>query len=354
MEELAEKIANIVKDYRNDDGIQMTPDTVLGWVSQFEQEDQQFILEELRLILKRRYLSKKDVQKFLGKALKKLQEDYDYDSIESFLEDTMFLDLQEREKSQKEMLDLLNDSLNSQYSFDLSQCGVTSPKNYVYLDDILCTGNTVYYDLKEWLQQRIEGQPIIDKILEEESNVICLYVFIHTLNSGKLCWRFHFLNQNFRYKLYRAVTIQNDYQNLQSKLDFVFPIRDNQPEQVMNYFKSLNTEENGVFRDKNTPSEEKLFSSPQNRIRFENIILNKGLEILDSVSTTKANIRPLGFTLPSHKNLGFGALCFTWRNVPNNTPLVFWYSSPTWTPLFEKKQKTLNIDLESFKTRLRK
>jgi hypothetical protein len=46
-------------------------------------------------------------------------------------------------------------------------------------------------------------------------------------------------------------------------------------------------------------------------------------------------MRALGYSLPSLKDFGFGALCFTWRNVPNNAPLVFWYSGGGFTPLFK-------------------
>lgn len=106
------------------------------------------------------------------------------------------------------------------------------------------------------------------------------------------------------------------------------------------YFASLDTNVQSVFRNKNEPILETFFSSPENRVRFENLLLVKGLEILNSVSVQKKNIRPLGFTLPSHKNFGFGTLCFTFRNVPNNTPLVFWYSSPIWQPLFKNKRQT--------------
>ena len=47
----------------------------------------------------------------------------------------------------------------------------------------------------------------------------------------------------------------------------------------------------------------------------------------------------------SLKNFGFGALCFTWRNIPNNTPLVLWYSYGGFTPLFKVSRGVKNIDI---------
>ena len=68
---------------------------------------------------------------------------------------------------------------------------------------------------------------------------------------------------------------------------------------------------------------------------MENAFLLKGIQILDNANSQIPNIRALGYSLPSSKNFGFGALCFTWRNVPNNAPLVFWYSGGGFTPLFK-------------------
>ena len=62
--------------------------------------------------------------------------------------------------------------------------------------------------------------------------------------------------------------------------------------------------------------------------------LRKGIEILEHTNVNNKNMRALGYSIPSLKNFGFGALCFTWRNVPNNTPLVFWYAGGGFTPLF--------------------
>jgi len=247
--------------------------------------------------------------------------------------------LQKEGKSQKDMLKMLDTIIKTQYGMSLSDCGSVSYNNYIYLDDIMCTGNTVYFDLKNWLEQEEKGKSNLSKIRVKNANVICLYIFTHHLNIDKLRWRFYYSHPQFNLKIHSLVKVDNDYRQPGSKLDVIFPIQDNQAKIVHDYFESLDTNVQGVFRQKNEPILETFFSSPENRVKFENFLLVKGLEILNSVSVQKKNIRPLGFTLPSHKTFGFGTLCFTWRNVPNNTPLVFWYLSPIWQPLFEKKQQ---------------
>ncbi len=239
---------------------------------------------------------------------------------------------------------MLDEILKAEYDIDLSFCGSKSVENYIYLDDILCTGNTVYFDLHNWLDHEEKGINQLEKLIKSKFNVILMYIFMHDLNLRKLEWRFKYSHPKFEFQAIRGMLIENDYEKVDSKLDFVFPVCESQPPIVLEYFNRLETSKYGVFRQNGKPSKEKFFSSPQNRIRFENILLIKGLEILNSVTVQKENIRPLGYTLPSHKNFGFGTLCFTWRNVPNNTPLVFWYSSPNWMPLFDKKQVTYEFD----------
>lgn len=341
MDRLLEDTVDIIKDYRNDDGIQITTETLKNWVLQFDVNDQTFILEELKPILDKRYISKSSAQGGLKKVIEKLTEDYNFSSPEEFLKSSSFLDLQELGKSQKDLLKLCDALIQQEYNLSLDDCGKTSIKNVIYLDDMLCTGNTLYYDLKHWLESKREDNLTnLEFVKSKNVNVIFAFFITHELNHNKVCYRLKLLDSGFSrfYKTYRFFSIENEYSKRNSKLDFIFPVRENQSDQVMNYYNSLGVSNfNGIFRDKQSPAHEEFFSTPENRIRFENILLNKSLEILNTANVNIENMRPLGYTLPSHKNFGFGTLSFTWRNVPNNTPLVFWYSAGVWTPLFQKK-----------------
>lgn len=125
------------------------------------------------------------------------------------------------------------------------------------------------------------------------------------------------------------------------------PVEVNQPESVHIYENEVVGRANEYAESKGfteydsdfyrivTEKEEEFFTSAENRVKLENIFLSKGIEILKRANVHKYNIRPLGFALPASKTFGFGALFFTWRNIPNNTPLVFWYRGGGFEPLFE-------------------
>jgi len=66
--------------------------------------------------------------------------------------------------------------------------------------------------------------------------------------------------------------------------------------------------ESVAFRKPDAPKQELLFSSAANRIRFENIILQKGVALLQEAQNLKPNHRPLGATFPSYKTMGTGTL----------------------------------------------
>ena len=92
-----------------------------------------------------------------------------------------------------------------------------------------------------------------------------------------------------------------------------------------------------AFRNPEYPKEEKFFSSEENRIRYENILLKKGIDIINDTDNLNVNTRPLGLTPPSHKTLGTGSHFFSWRNISNTSPLVFWWETNGWVPLFPRK-----------------
>lgn len=89
---------------------------------------------------------------------------------------------------------------------------------------------------------------------------------------------------------------------------------------------------------------EELFTDFSSRKIVENIFLKYGSQLVLNAKNPAESMRPLGFNkLPS---MGFGAMFFTYRNIPNNCPLVLWYGDPTkpnwhplskWYPLFQRR-----------------
>ena len=142
MEELIEKIVEIIGDYREEDinflyQQRIDNNHVKRWIQQFDEDDREFILTELLHLLPQSYLTKETTLRILGKEFETLRKDFGYDSVENFLDETRFLDCQEAGKSQKVFLALIDDTLQDQYDYSLEDCGQGEIKNWIYLDDVL-------------------------------------------------------------------------------------------------------------------------------------------------------------------------------------------------------------------------
>jgi hypothetical protein len=344
MEEKAQRIVDIISDYENN---AMTTEHVIDWVSQFEPDDQEFILDELAVIFKKTYYSKAKCKELLSSYLKLLKDHYKYADVPAFLKDTVFLNLQPIHKSQTELLSLLEEIIREEYQMTLDDCGKAA-KHYIYLDDVLSTGNTIYSQVSNWLNESNQVDPLKSNFAYLKTHNIKLSICLLCLHQ----WG----HSNVEYRLmvnvdadtkkhityFRFYEIENNLKALKPALNLMLPV-DNQFPEVVNYLATLeeaNANADRAFRKANQPIEEKLFSSPENRIRIENIFLKKGIEILGRVQNlTVKSIRPLGYTVKSHKTLGLGTLFFTYRNIPNNCPIVFWWGNNNWRPLFVLKNR---------------
>jgi hypothetical protein len=345
----SEAIHSIIKDYQCDyEGrkFELSPEHIQKWANQFG-EDADFVLSELLHFLPEVYISKDMAREMLRKRLVGFQEFHKYSSMNEFILKTHFFDLQIPEKSQSELLIMIDDILQSEYMINYKEHLNEPKKHYIYFDDVLATGGTIIRDLEVWLNEGNNTADIIDKSKTLAISLFCYHKLGYT---------------NFEYRLMKCsddkikklLIVGNDYvieNDLKTKweaqsqrLNCAYPI-ENQSKEVMDYFNSLNTEYDKIpaFRDKNLPKKETFFSSPENRIKLENLFLNKGVELLGKIKKDNPDPRkrPLGDTLKSHKTFGTGTLFFTWRNISNTCPLVFWWDVPghDWIPLFCLKNR---------------
>ncbi|AEE48319.1 hypothetical protein [Haliscomenobacter hydrossis] len=351
METLMQEIYEILKDYREDEGndsVTITPERINKWILQFEETDRIFLLTELKNIFQQRYCSKNKALSFLKNLINKLSEDLGYTNKTDFLENAHFLDLQAEGKSQKKMLELLAMVLKDDFNFDIVNLGNKSKSHYIYIDDVLCTGNTFYQNLKDWLGTEINGVKMLKNLKDNKITLKAAYIFIVSKNYEKKLGQFyHNVDNNFR-------NMQTTYAMHFLDKEILRPIALNQPEMITQYEAKVTqqadqhaqgkyTYQPNFYRIADTSTVEEFYSSHDNRIRLENILLKKGVEILNKATVKKGNVRPLGYSLPAYKDFGFGALLFTWRNVPNNTPLVFWYSGGDFSPFFDNVRPTKKI-----------
>jgi hypothetical protein len=315
MQRLATEIATIITDYHNYCGFQFTPQWIINWVSQFHEADREFILQELLHLLNQGiYISEAQARLLLIERIEKFSRQYRFSKPVAFLANTQFLTLQPADKSQSVLLKLLNEELQKKYGIGMAQCGTASGKYIVYVDDILATGGTAFKDCLSWLREKAsDNETNLDKVLNNEK-ILLLYVF-YQHNKTNVPWRLRVDLKNEailkKIHLFCDYEVQNHHALLHQTLNFTYPVSD-QPQAILDYFGSLQASsyENTAFREAHNPATETFFSSPANRIRFENILLQKGVELLQKANTLKPNHRPLGVTFPSYKTLGTGTLFF--------------------------------------------
>lgn len=341
MKEIADIILETIKDYRNDDNVFLDTNHILNWANQFG-DDAEFMLTEISHIIPQVYISKEKAKTFIDSHIEALMRQFKYSNISEFLVETEFLDLQQPHKSQPAILSILENLLNEKYGESYIKYKTYPKINYVYFDDILASGSTIGNHLVQWLKEtNTEGIANVENVLNDRFRLSVNLFGIH--NWGQSFQQFR-LQKTFEDKIDKKILwfwnyqIQNHAKWNNQTLNVAFPT-DEQPVNVKTYLASLPAEkyEDYAYRKLNTPVIERFFTSAENRIRYENILLQKGLSIIEMIqSEIKPNIRPLGLINPNYKTFGLGTHFFTWRNIPNNSPLVFWWevAGHDWQPLF--------------------
>ena len=339
MQEKIEAIYEIIKDYRNEDGIFITQDDIQTWGEQFGPHTE-FMLNEVLHLLKQVYLSKADARKALQLFVDNHIQHYKFPSFESYLENTCFLQLQPKGKSQQVLLKMLDELIFDKNGHHIQDYADHPKTLYVYLDDILATGGTIRNDLIKWLEQDNHLKKIQERTINLELSIICVHTWGLNFLLFGLQQKFGTLT-NLGYSF--CYTIQNHLKFYNQDLNIAIPVKEGQSQEVIQYLSKLTAEkyEDYAFRNEFQPKQEVFSSSPENRIKYENILLEKGLYIINQIrGPIRPNIRPLGLINPKYKTFGLGTHFFTWRNVPNNCPLVFWWQvdGHNWKPLFPAKR----------------
>ncbi len=341
MIELAESIYEVIKDYRNHDNIFITPENIIEWAKQFE-DNGQLVLTELNKIIKETYISRVRAKEFIYEHILSYLKLYEYSSIAQFLIDTEFIDVQQIHKSQPAILQLLEEVLTEKFQVSYLPYKGFPKVNYIYFDDILASGSTIGRDLVIFLNKKnSSGQKFYQLI---QSNEIKLSISVFCLHT----WGFEFqkyrIQKEFNDKVLKKINwfwnyeIQNHAKFNNQKLNIAKPVKGSSSK-INSYLENLSATkyEDYAYRKANTPTTEHFFTSAENRIRFENVLTEKGIDIINMIKgEAKSNIRPLGLINPQYKIFGLGTHFFTWRNIPNNSPLVYWWevAGHNWKPLF--------------------
>lgn len=342
---LAENVAEIAQDYHSDynEGFAMTSEHVLDWTNQFEETDREFVLSEVLHILQQGvYISKEKAKEILWDFINKATTFFGYQNIEMFLRETHFISVQGEAKSQTILLSILNDILIEKTSYSLEICGTLGVRNYIYLDDILASGGTFKFGIKKFIEDNDLLKPLINKEIKLLSFFFCIHSW--GVDNTRYSLKKLFNDENLfldavKFPIKSYYTIENNLRGFNPKLNLIYPEKSkNEYDAYLVNLDNATLQSDKAYRKSTQPNKETFFSSKENRNRLEQLFLDKGIEIINKIQdeSTKHKHRPLGKTYPSYKTFGTGTLFFTWRNISNTCPIVFWWDNPVhnWKGLF--------------------
>jgi hypothetical protein len=318
---LLQSIAATAADYRVGELGPPTSEHVDRWVSQFDNSVQIGILREMNHVLDRTYFSLEQVAGFLEmltKAEKLVGKD-----PRAFWSGVCFLDIQGGGNSQREMLELFTEVLRKSCSLNIRDCGKV-PSTFIYLDDVIFTGNRVRRDLEEWIKT--------DAPADAKLHVVCI-----ALHSGgqyyandRIRMASRAAGKRLEVTWWRSIQLEDQKKNI-NRSDVLRPAEIPEDVAVKEYVKAMRY--SPVLRRPGNVGTKGLFSSEEGRGLLEQEFLKAGVRIRQICQNLGDTQRPLGHS--TLETLGFGSLIVTFRNCPNNAPLVLWVGDP-WYPLFPR------------------
>jgi hypothetical protein len=318
---LLASIVATTADYREGDLAAPTPEHVDRWARQFGEGVQLPILREMDHVLKRTYFSRKRTKDFLADLLqtKKLVSD---DPC-AFWRGVKFHDIQRGGASQKEMLALFSDLLSKMCGFGVSECGDDS-HTFVYLDDGSFTGNRIRQDLEAWIAGGAPAQATVHII------TIALHSGGQYYANRRIREAARNAGKTIHFQWWRAIELE-DRKTYTDSSDVLRPVAIPNDAAVQGYVASMRHQPH--LRSAGQVGGKRIFSSDAGRQLLEQEFLKVGVRIRQLCPNLGDTQRPLGhMTL---ETLGFGSLIVTFRNCPNNAPLVLWAGDP-WYPLFPR------------------
>jgi hypothetical protein len=336
--DLLASIAHTIRDYRAGEIVQPTPEHVDRWVRQFDKAVQLPMLRELDHVFKKTYLDKETVTGFL-KGLVKNKNLAGEDPC-AFWASAHFLSIQQNGHSQKEMLEIFDAALRAQCKLRVKDCGRDGGA-YIYLDDVMFSGNRVGNDLAEWIKEEAPAKATVHVV------VAAIHTSGEYLVGKRIKQNIADSGKKIEIHYWRALNIENRkyYKN---DSEVLWPCEIPNDEQVKEYVAKPHK---FPFEPRKPGGKLGPFSSEEGRQLLERELLIAGVRIRALSENPKEIIRPLGF---SPFGLGFGSMIVTFRNCPNNTPLALWWGDPAvtsghlhWYPLLPRKTYGQAIDFDA-------
>ncbi|MGY2958182.1 hypothetical protein ACVWWT_003415 [Pseudomonas sp. TE6349] len=328
-DDLLVSVADEIKTYRKGDLPEPTPEHVDRWLSQFTPAQQLPFLREFDHVIRHTFITRKNIKDFVRQLV--TNEDLAGKKPTAYWSSANFLDIQQNGQSQKEMLKLFSRCLEDECGLDLDDCGDDSG-DFIYLDDVLFSGNRVGNDLEPW----------ITNDAPQSAKIHVIVAACHTLGNYLVERRLKGVIEKSGKKIkilfWRSLTIENQkaHKNISEVL---WPTAIPNVAEVQAY---MALPSKYPFEPRHPSTKPiKPFLSEAGRQILESEFLIAGAKIRAKSENPKQSIRPLGF---SAFGLGFGSMIATYRNCPNNCPLAMWWGDPEatsgalhWYPLLQRE-----------------
>lgn len=304
--QLCRAIANIIQDYRN---LNLGVEHVARWINQFDIDEQEIVLRGSLHLFERLYFSESVFDRFVCDV----QEFFARNSIEGY----SLLDYQINGSSQKE--------LNAKFIRQNGNHEINKAKrNIVYLDDFIFTGNRIKTDITKLFQAH-DWFGIKD---EHTIHIVTLGYFSYGKYKLEQSLREMANGMNrkvlFTFPSYEKYRLANNPNKLNEADVFCISSAILESNQDIKEFLEDDLIGRQDLRTRDENNSQIAFNGFPWRDDFERILIKHGIEIIQMCQQHSQCLKPLGYgSFPP----GFGATVFTYRNCPNNAPLVYWWGS---------------------------
>ncbi len=340
---LEQSLASTIADYREGEIPRPDPEHIHKWITQFEEDVRIPILRELDHVLKKTYFSKQSVTEFLGKLIK-TDRLVGSDPCK-FWEGACFFTQQGGGKSQSELLDVFDKALRAACDLKVKKCGSSSGP-WVYLDDVLCSGNRVGTDICNWIKGSTPSDARVHII------VIAMHRYGQYSAKNRIEEETKKSDKKIRITWWRAVELEDRVSYIDTA-DVLRLVSVPNTTDAQRYYDEVKraSKYTPKFRRPGSKSENNIYSSEEGRHILEEQFFLAGLKIRSFCENPADIMRPLGYQ--GFPSFGFGALIATYRNCPNNCPLPLWWGDPKqseshplgkWYPLLPRKTHDQNFD----------
>lgn len=338
--DLLVEVAGVIADYRQGEIASRTPDVVDQWVKQFPANWQEPILDAIANTLKQSYVSRSKFKIFLS-SLATTDKLSPGTAPPVYWRSVNFLNIQQGGNSQRDILAMFNEVLQETHGFSLLDTG-SNGGDFIYLDDCVATGTRVRNDVCAWVESTAPQHirlHIISPALYRGAYWVDDRIKEAARNSGKAItiekWRLD------RFDL-------ENRRNYRNTSDVLWPTALPDDAHTQAYAAQLVASGHpAILRTSGNSGAHGLYASDAQKILLEHAFLMRGCQIRSECGNLPERARPLGYH--NFDCLGFGSMVITYRNCPNNTPLVFWVQQGQYPALFPRKTNTQVKDEQFFK-----